>query len=409
MPSKMYAVILICLAALVSGAGNAPAAGSTLMFTNSLDKPILAIRVMYETPSEGPRPVASDVSLPPGGEYRLGVQGATLPQRIILDLPLESYDFDELSGLALEETMQLEVTHEEGAPRLKRIGGDAAVRGIERRYFTAENRASAVDWEELIACATMDEVRALVTAKAAAVSKEQGELKRFDIEAGPIWDHAYALKHCPSVAREWSSNNTPLEARWTGAWSTIEPGKMSVCTVVTGAAPLKETLFEENAGWGPILHFPVDWMREAQASVLPVDPQRAGEGIIISLTSTLPDEAPIILNTCLYEMRTAGYRPLAFRLKAEAGQGGESGSANLNFLKGESDILADRNVIREHLTAVVEKGNRFEGEVICVEGEVFDKKRKGENPQATRAVVVRIAAGLLAVNFIPDGSHFLSE
>lgn len=41
-----------------------------------------------------------------------------------------------------------------------------------------------------------------------------------DIEAGPIWNQADAEQKCPEVCKA---------TKWTGAWRTTEPGRMSVC------------------------------------------------------------------------------------------------------------------------------------------------------------------------------------
>ncbi|WP_437278665.1 mannan-binding lectin [Sorangium sp. So ce375] len=47
----------------------------------------------------------------------------------------------------------------------------------------------------------------------------------FDVNAGPIWNNAYAQTTCPSVCGS---------LRWNGQWTTTVPGQMSVCGTVQG-------------------------------------------------------------------------------------------------------------------------------------------------------------------------------
>ncbi|MDL2207652.1 hypothetical protein LJB82_02900 [Desulfovibrio sp. OttesenSCG-928-M16] len=180
MSHKRYAALLVvCLITLVFGAHTALASNRCdIAYINNLDEPILVIKTLYDTPYDEPRPSSSTVNLPPGNEYRLGIQGVTLPTRIILYLPLASYEFTDLSGLAPENAMRLEVSCENGVPILKRVDNDSqqSISGIAHKYLTPENRPFAVDRDDLTDSLTLDDIRALVVdAVRDARAEEEGE------------------------------------------------------------------------------------------------------------------------------------------------------------------------------------------------------------------------------------------
>jgi Mannan-binding protein len=61
------------------------------------------------------------------------------------------------------------------------------------------------------------------------------------VDAGPIWNQADAEKKCPEVAK---ANG----GAWTGQWRTTVPGKMSVCELQYVGKPGKYVVKSVDAG-----------------------------------------------------------------------------------------------------------------------------------------------------------------
>ncbi|MDR1658944.1 MAG: hypothetical protein LBR94_01210 [Desulfovibrio sp.] len=341
MRRNKYALLAAaCLITLVCGAHAARASGRCdITFVNGLGEPITAVKILYDTPYGKIRPTSSSIVLPPNGEYRLGVQGVTLPTRIILLLPLSSYEFTDLSGLAPEPAMRLEVAYEDGVPRLKREDDAAkSAAGSERKYLTPENRPYAVDRDFLSDAATMEEVRTLVAETAA----------------------------------------------------DAEPA----------ATNLDAILFTETFGERTTLYFPVFWTSDyaGYADATPVDLDEPDAGIAVTVTVPLPKgEAPVAVDALMSDLRVDGYRPAIFRCNGL----GDGDDKEINFLEGGGDKYGDQDAVQEHLTAVLEKGTLLEAEIIWVREEAFEKaKAEGESPEDT-GVRVRIANGQFEALFLP--------
>lgn len=336
---KNTALAAACLILLAFGAQAASASNrcdTTLI--NSLGEPIVSVKILYDTPYGEQRPTSSQVVLPPGNEYRLGIQGVTLPTRIILFLPLAAYEFNDLSGLEPESAMRLEVAYEDGVPLLKREGGEKSVSGSAHKYLTPENRPYAVDRDFLSDATTMDEVRELVAETAAGA----------------------------------------------------EPAKME----------LDGILFTETFGERTTLYFPLFWTSDyaGYAAVAPADSDDPDAGIAVTANMPLPGEnVPGMLDDLMSDLRVDGYRPAMFRL--ETTSGGED--KTVNFLEGDADKYDDQDVVQEHLAAALENDALREAQIIWIKEEAFEKaKTEKESPEGP-GVKVLIGNGQFKALFLP--------
>ena len=341
MHKTKYTVLpLACLLTFAFAAHAALASSrSDITLINGLNEPITAVKILYDTPYGEPRPSSSNIVLPPEGEYRLGIQGVTLPTRIILYLPLSSYEFTDLSGLAPESAMRLEVAYKNGVPRLRREGDAAkSVSGSERKYLTPENRPYAVDRDFLSDATTMEEVRNLVAGTAA--------------EAEPA--------------------TTNLDA----------------------------ILFTETFDNRTTLYFPVFWTSDyaGYAGATPADLDAPDAGLAVMVNVPLPEsEAPDAADNLMSDLRVDGYRPAQFQLRAK----GDADDKEVNFLEGDGDKYDDQDVVLEHLTAVLEKGTLLEAEIIWVKEEAFEKAKASKDFLEGPGVRVRIANGQFEAFFLP--------
>ncbi len=399
-------LLLVPALLLVLGAGLAAAGErADLMFTNSLDQEIVSVRVKYSTPYGEPRHSSSHIFLPPERDYRIGVQGVILPERILIDLATKTFDFADLSGLDPTNDMRLEVAHVDGRPVLRRQDGDTReIQGAEHDYLTSANRPNAVDRDYLTSAKTWDEVRELVEETAAGARNEQGKLEGFDLEAGPIWNNDNAQERCPEAVKEWNEANDG-NARWTGHWTTTVPGEMSVCNCLKGTAGLAETLFEEDAGWTKTLYFPVFWMKWfGSARVQVVDRDRPDLGFGADLRFRLPDGGVAeMLDELQSDLRVDDFRPWAFRMKTWDGENEESKEVEVAFHEGEGDKYDDQDAMQEQLFAAYEDGSLVEATAVWVNVEAFEKAKAGEEPPASQGVMVLFSKGTFEAVFVPDG------
>ncbi|MDL2268099.1 hypothetical protein LJC46_08995 [Desulfovibrio sp. OttesenSCG-928-G15] len=341
MHGKQYAVLIAaCLITLVFGAHAALASSrcdTTLI--NDLGEPISAVKILYDTPYGEPRSSLSDIVLPPGREYRLGIQGVTLPTQIILSLPLSSFAFTDLSGLAPEPTMRLKVAYVDGVPRLEREDDPKkSVGGSEQKYLTPENRPYAVDRDNLTDCKTMEEVRTLVAETAAGA----------------------------------------------------EPAETNLDAI----------LFTESFDGRPTLYFPVFWTEDYAGfgSATPADLEEPAAGIGITVSVPLPDgDAPDAVDNLMTDLRVDGNRPALFNLYTmSAGEDKE-----YNFLEGEGDKYDDQDVVQEHLAAVLKDGALREAVILWVPEEAFAKAKAEKDYPKGPCVKVRIANGQFRAIFLP--------
>jgi hypothetical protein len=337
---KQYTILsLVCLLTLALGAHTALASNRCdITFVNALNEPITAVKILYDTPYGEPRASSSAIVLAPENEYRLGIQGVTLPTRIILYLPLSSYDFTDLSGLAPDAAMRLEVTDENGIPRLKREDDAAkSVSGSEYRYLTPENRPYAVDRDFLTDCKTMEEVRTLVAETAADAEPPQAKLD---------------------------------------------------------AILFTETFHDRTA-----LHFPVFWTEDyfGYASATPIDSDDPDAGLAVTVTVPLSgNNAPDALDALMSDLRVDGYRPAMFECSARGGDDKE-----INFLEGDGDKYDDQDVVQEHLASLLEQGTLREAMVVWVPVEAFEKAKAANEFPEGPGVRIRVANGQVQAFFLP--------
>ncbi len=403
-------IFLLVLVSMFIGAG--PAASGErcdLMFTNRLDNEILSIRVRYSTPYDKPRNSSSRVFLRPGGEYRIGVQGTILPERIIFDLADATYDFADLSGLEPSNDMALEVAHENGVPVLKRSDADGrAAVGEESRFLTAANRPNAVDRDYLTDTQSFDEAAELVKDAVEGAGAELGEVKEFTLDAGPIWDNDNAQTRCPEVTEEWNAAN-PGKARWTGAWWTTVPNEMSVCACVAGAAGLDATLFVEDAGWGKALYFPVFWKEwHGSARVQAMDEDAPEEGVGIDIRLRIQGEGvETMIDELLSDLRVDGYRPWKFDLKTWNMEKEQRDEIELAFGESDDDKYDAQDKLQEALFAAYTDGTMQEGVALWVKEDTFEKAKAGEEPAKEPGVMVLFSRGTFEALFIPDARMFI--
>lgn len=396
-------ILALLLAAAIGPAAAMAGERCDLMFVNALDEEIGAIRVRYATPYDQPRHSSSQVFLGPGGEFRLGVQGTTLPERIIFDLATKTFYFNDLSGLNPDQDMRLEVTHQDGRPLLKRIDADGSATGEERDHLTAANLPNSVDRDFLTNAKTMAEVRELVEDATEEARERLGDVKEFTVEAGPIWNNDHAQSRCPEAAAEWNESN-PGEARWNGQWSTTVPNEMSVCGCVAGAANLAGTLYEEDAGWGKTLYFPVFWKDwHGAARVQLVDAEDEEKGIGIDLRFRIPGEGvETMLDELLSDLRVDGYQPLQFQIKTWNAEKEERDEVELSFREGEGDKYDNQEKLQELLVSAYHESTLVQAMAIWVQKDTFDKLKAEEEPPAEPAVAVVFSRGMFEAFFLPD-------
>ena len=154
----VHFILLLVAACGVSAAGER----CDIYYENELDEEIVDIRVKFSTPYDEPRHSSARVNLPPGGSFRIGVQGTTLPEVIIVDLALKSLVFDDLSGIDPANDMRLAIVMEDGSPRLRRTDAVGEAVGVENEYLTAVNRPNAVDKDRVMALETADELGTVI-------------------------------------------------------------------------------------------------------------------------------------------------------------------------------------------------------------------------------------------------------
>lgn len=338
----LIALTAACLMVLVFGALTARASERCdIAYVNSLDQPIVAVKTLYDTPYGEPRPSSSEVILPPGGEYRLGIQGVTLPTRIILYLPLSAYEFTDLSGLAPEAAMRLEVAYEDGVPLLKRTdGGGQSVHGLEHKYLSPENRACAVDRDRLSDAVTLEDINTLVADTVKDVRGEEGETN------------------------------------------------------------LDNILFIESFDTRTTLSFPIFWTEAhaGYASATPADLDDPDAGLVVTVNVPLPAEnAAGMLDDLMSDLRVDGYRPAIFRFSAT----GDGEDREVNFLEGDKDKYDDQDVVQEHLAAALEKGTLREAEILWTKEEAFDKAKAYKESPEGPGVRIRLANGQFQALFLP--------
>ena len=328
-----------------------------LLFTNRLDEEIVDVRVRYATPYDEPRHHSSHVNLPPGdGAWRVGVQGATLPEQIIFDLATKSYVFGDLSDLDPANDMRLEIAHEDGHPILRRTDGDgdAAVQGEEREYLTAANRPNAVNRDFLTSAATWEEVRELVA---------KTVLEAQDVEAEPIWD----------------------------------------------TAGIEETVFAEDDGWGETAYFPVfwkDWIGVARVQNMDKDDE--DEGIGFDLRFHIPENgAEEMLDALLSDLCVDGFRPWRFAMRTRDGEKDEGDVVDLVFHESEGDKYDHQDAMLQHLFAAYADGSVAEASATWVKEEAFDALKAGEEPETSPGVLVMFSRGTFEALFIPNGSMLM--
>ena len=393
-----YRPCLVCFIILLGALCGISAAGERcdIFYENRLEEEIVHIRVKFSTPYDEPRYSSSQVNLPPGGKYRIGIQGTTLPEIIIIDLALKSLVFDDLSGIHPTNDMCLAVVHEDGAPRLRRLDTEGKAEGGENEYLTAPNRPNAVDKDSVLAVKTLDELGTLIEEQIEESRESLGELEKFSVEAGPIWNHGHALERCPEVAREWSEEND-REARWTGHWRTTAWNEMSVCECMTGTAGEDETVRYEDEGWGGRAYFPVFW--KEWFGVGSVSEREAAEGMTpVAMRFRLPESgAPAMLEELFEDLRVDGFRPLRFSLRAEELNDGEE--TEVDFLKRKDDKWDAHDFIMEALTNAY--AGQLKGSVAWVEDEVFEKHLAGERDSKTRGVLCTFTGNTFEAIFVP--------
>ena len=398
----------VLISALFFSVGVGVLAGerADLLFTNGLNQEILLCRVKYSTPYDEPRYMSSGILLPPGQEWRVGVQGVILPERILIDTATATYYFDDLSGLNPDRTMRLEVLHEDGQPRLRRLDSeDTEVVGMAIEYLTPENRPNAVDLGFLTSARNLEEVRALVKAAVKdAARNELGEEPSFDLEAGPIMDQEHAESRCPEVVEEWNAANDGA-ARWNGNWSTTVPGEMSVCGCAPGGVDLSGTLFEQDDRWEKALSFPLLWMEWiGVARVQAIDEDDSEKGLVIDLRLNLPDEGrEEMLDELMSDLRVDGFRPWSFRMATAGGEEEEPVEVEFAFHDGDKDKYDAQDEMQEALFAAYNDADTLQAIAVWVNEDEYEKARNGEELSAAQAVRILFGKRTFNAVFVPDG------
>jgi hypothetical protein len=390
-------------------AGAAAGERADIMIVNGLDQEIVSFRVKYSTPYAEPRHSSSHIFLPPGQDYRVGVQGVILPERILIDLAEKTYDFADLSGLKPDKEMRIEAVHEDGLPRLRRLdAGDAEAAGVEIDYLTDANLTNVVDRDFLTSAGTWEEVRELVAETVNGMRGRLGAAETFDLEAGPIWNQAYAESRCPEVVEEWNGENGVF-ARWTGQWRTTIPDEMSVCVCVKGTAGLAETFFLEDLGWGKTWYFPVFWKEWfGVARVQAMDNDDPEEGIGIDLRFKLPAaERETMLDDLMSDLRVDGFRLGRFRMETWDSEKEERVEVELDFHEGDKDKYDAQDEMQAALFAAYGDSDFVKAAATWVGEETFEKAKNGEELPAEQGVLLMFSGGIFEALFVPDGRDLM--
>ena len=401
-------LLLACIFGLIFGARAVSGERCDLMFVNTLGEEIISFRIQYSTPYGEPRNTSSPEYLRPGGDFRLGVQGTTLPERILIDLATKTYEFSDLSSLAPDNDMHLEVGHKEGRPVLIRIdAGGQSVSGEERDFLTTGNRPNALNLTDLSAATSLDGVQKMISLLVEENQERMGTPESFDVEAGPIWNAEHASERCPEVVAEWNEDNNK-EARWTGGWVTTVSGKMSVCYCATGVSGMGETLFEENGGWGKMLYFPVVWEGWfGSARVQEMDKNVPENGIGLDLRFRIPEEgANDIILGVLGDLHMDDYRPLRFKIKVWDNEKEEASENDLSFMDGEDDKQADGKKLWDMLSSAYADASLVQAGLLWVKEKTFQNIKSGEEAPKEPGVMVRFTQGTFQAVFVPDARKF---
>lgn len=402
---------LLFTVALSAAACGVTAAGESFAFSvaNALDETIVEIRVMYAVPGGKPRFDRFRVNLPAGGEYRLEGREAGLPEQLIVDLAETSHVFEDLSGLAPTSGMRVAADRGEEVPRLRRLDGEGTAQGAARNYLSAANRPNAVDKADLATVGSLDAVGDLIIRHVDEQLARMGDLERFDVEAGPIMDHAHAGERCPEAVREWSGANG-REARWTGHWRTTVPGEMSVCGCMTGTADDEETIAFELDGWGKRAFFPVSWKGRLGVGMV----EEAGvfpNGVAVAMRFRLPDDAPLaLLRVLMEDLLADGFSPTRFSLRAGEvpadGDGEDMRETEIDFRTKDGD----KRDAFERVMAALRTGYAspaLEGTLTWVEDGAIERVKAGEKAPETRGVLCFFGKGVFEAVFLPGSVIFL--
>jgi len=407
-PQRFFIVVVMLI--LVASVGAAAGERADIMITNGLDREIVSLRVKYSTPYDEPRVMSSAIMLPPGQEWRVGVQGVILPERILIDTATATYDFSDLSGLNPDEEMRLEALFENGQPRLRRLdSGDAEIGGMAVEYLTPENQPNAVGRDFLTSAGSLEDVRVLVEVTVKDASRDEfGEEPSFDLEAGPIMNQEHAESRCPEVVEEWNAANNGA-ARWNGNWSTTIPGEMSICGCAPGAGDLSGTLFEQDDGWEKTLSFPLRWMEWiGVARVQAVDEDDSEQGLVMDLCFNLPNEGrEEMLDELLSDLRIDGFRPWNFQMATLNGAEEELAEVELAFHDGDKDKYDAQDEMQQALFAAYNDADALQAIAIWVQEEEYEKAQKGEELSAAQAVRILLGKGTFNAVFVPDGRMFM--
>lgn len=401
---------LLFAAALAAAACAASSAGEScaISFSNRLDEEIVDIRVKYATPHGEPRFDRSRVGLAPGGEYRVGVQGVSLPELIAVDLATKTYLFEDLSGIGPADRMRLEIAHEEGAPRLRRVDAEGAAKGAERDYLTAANRSNAVDKDDVMEASNLEEALRVVRERIEEAREDMGGLEKFTVEAGPIWNQDHALRRCPEVAEEWSGDNG-REARWNGHWWTTVPGQMSVCECLTGTAGEEDTIAFEDKGWGRTAYFPVFWLDWGGVGYIVNDVPGGGTAVAMRFRIP-PGDAAEALDELLKDLGYDGFRPARFEMEAANldadGDEEKSLGMEIDFREEKDDADDAHNRVLVALTAAYSK-TVVRAALAWVEEDAFEESRTGGGAFKGRGVLCLFSKGIFEAIFMPDGSFLM--
>lgn len=368
---------------------------------NSLPEEIFSIEFTLVTDHE-PRRSSSLVFLQPEATYRLGVQGAREPTRVVVELASKRYVFAPLVDFSNYEQMNLDISHVDGKPRLRQYRDGEIIAeavGEEYDYLTAQNRPNAVALDDIAEATDMAELRELVEEAIRTTSEEEGELEYRDLEAGPIWNQDHARERCPEVVAMWNETSE-RKGRWTGHWTTTVPGEMSVCQCLVGAAGVDGTLFSENdPDYGPLLWFPVKWERMTGVCRAAEYPD-AGK-VAFSLRFAMPagdEEYLETLDQALTELRLdirADYQPL----RMEVDKSGDS--EEMQFAETGDDKWDAQEKIVAAIGEARENMVFRSASVLLVTEETFAKAAEGAETDPAPAVMVVASPGVLEVTFVP--------
>jgi len=347
-PINRFLFLGACLMVFLGGAGRSLAGDqAVLTVQNSLDEEILSIRTKFATPRGVPIYLHSTVMLPPGQTRRISVAGASGPERVWVELATRSFDYSNLGGLGPDGDMRVEVTYDGGRPGLRRDG--FAARGMEWDHLTDGNRPYAVDRDHLTDASTWNEAKKLV------------------LEAVEEW-------------RDGMEEDEPED----------EP------------AELEEFLYEEDAGWGKVMCFPVEWMDwYGVARVEAPEPDDPGAAIHVSLGFRLPGdsgELAEMLKSLLDDLRVDGFRPSLFGMRVQGGGRG----VEIDFLHGDGDRHDDQDAMQGRLFAAYANGTLADARAVWVQEDSFDAIREGGEAPVSRGVALYFNRGSFVAAFMPD-------